>query len=172
MYVDCRRSSKEKDRRLSRERSMERERRRSRSTNRRLEFDGGDQRTGQFDSGDPRAVKRTGSGRMIGDQIPSYSRPEAKPRSLSFRVSPIQQHQQQVTSKSARYSETHFSAGDAGEGGLPPPLPSRRGKQRASEPVLFPSMPEAILGLEAQRLTEIDSQVSASSVSFIISVYS
>ena len=96
------------------------------------------------------------------DGIPTYSRPEAKPRSLSFRVAPphhqYEQQQQYVQVKAARYSETHFGASED-QGGRPPPLPTRRVKQRASEPVLFPSMPSPqpgdILGIEAQKLVEV-----------------
>ena len=123
-------------------------------------------RQDEFDYADPRAgaIKRTGSGRMV-DGIPTYSRPEAKPRSLSFRVAPPhhqyeqqQQQQQHVQVKAARYSETHFGASED-QGGRPPPLPTRSVKQRASEPVLFPSMPSPqpgdILGVEAQKLVEV-----------------
>lgn len=206
-------SSRERlrERRLSRERSLQRERRRS-SRDRSLVKLQDDRsfEAATWDTSRSLPVKRTQSGRLVDNdrlEISSFSqsRFEVKPRALSFRVSPakyipiveqhavhstvkqhavhstVQQHAvhsavhstvhssvhssvQHQTQKSAKYSETHFVASEAAvdevdraASGLPPPLPARRGRgPRASEPVIFPSMPAVDL---ADMDTDIQVQI-------------
>ena len=126
-------------------------------------------------------IKRSQSGRILDRSIS-----REKPRALSFRYSPapasdtsgnanvITATTPVLAGKTARYSETHFSASEtvhhssrgdvvddasaisATLSGHPPPLPARRYRQqRTSEPILYPSMPLGTADLQKRSLQEV-----------------
>ena len=144
---------REKERRASRERSLKIERKKYQQS----EVRNDDITLSKERYSRTSPIKRTQSGRIL-----ERSLSHEKPRALSFRVSPAAENAPseighvittpKLAEKSARYSETHFSVSETTAvtsrqsdvvDSNPPPLPARRFRQqRASEPVLYPSMQE------------------------------
>ena len=174
---------REKERRASRERSLKLERKKYQSEVRNDDITLTHDR---YTRTSP--IKRSQSGRIL-----DRSTSRDKPRALSFRYSPapattsdtsgnanvITATTPVLAGKTARYSETHFSASEvihhssrgdvvddasavsAAISGQPPPLPARRYRQqRTSEPVLYPSMPLGTADLQKRSLQEVSYSVS------------
>ena len=159
---------REKERRASRERSLKMERKKYPQSSEIRNDDITLDRKSYNTRTSP--IKRSQSGRIL-DRSTSREKPRAlsfrvspaadNPPMPTSEKGPNVKTTPKLAEKSARYSETHFSVSetttavysqnrqsdvvdDINVSGVPPPLPARRYRQqRASEPVLYPSMQEA-----------------------------